>query len=161
MRKVLWCIGAASVLACADHGSPTQDSGLTFPPPRLTMTATSRVIAADGGARALEVSAMLKNETDTVLAVVVDPNCPLIVLIESDPTGEPRQSTAASDFCPLSGSRLAIAPGDSTVLTRVIGSDSLAAYGSGTFGLSALASTSTSLTAVWAGAVQLPLSDTP
>jgi hypothetical protein len=161
MRKVLWCVVAASVLACTDHGSPTQNNGLTLPPPHLTMTATSRVIATDGGARALEISAMMKNETDKVMAVEVDPNCPLIVQIQPDPTGEPQGSTAASDFCPLSGPMLAIAPGDSTVLTRVIGSDSLAAYGSGTFGLSALASTSTVLMAVWAGAVQLPLSATP
>ena len=160
MKKIFACVVAVSILACTEHGSPTGNDP-RLAPQHLTVTATSRVIASDGGARAIEVSATLKNETNVVRSVAVDPDCPLVVSIQPDPTGEPQLSTSATMFCAETAAMLSIAPGDSAILTRVIGPDSLATYGPGTFGLGALVTTNTALMGIWAGSVQLPLSDAP
>ena len=104
---------------------------------------------------------MVKNETDSLMGVAVAPDCPLFVRIAPDPTGEPAGFAAASDFCAVAGAMVSLAPGESTALTGVIDSDSLATFGAGTFGVNVSVSTSNAVIGVWAGAVELPPSDRP
>jgi hypothetical protein len=66
-------------------------------------------------------------------------------------------SLGESDACPLSGPTLNLAPGDTTVLTRVFSADTLALFAAGTYGINVSVTTKAGLIGVWAGAVQLPL----
>jgi len=63
--------------------------------------------------------------------------------------------------CPPDASMLELAPGDTAVLTRVLGADTLASFAPGTYGVNVAVTTSTGLIGVWAGAVQLPLASPP
>ena len=59
--------------------------------------------------------------------------------------------------CAPGGSTLDLAPGDSTVVSRVLQADTLAAFAPGTYGVNVAVTTSTGLLGAWAGAVPLPL----
>jgi len=63
--------------------------------------------------------------------------------------------------CAPGGPTLELAPGDTTVLTRVLGADTLASFAPGMYGVNVAVTTSTALIGVWAGAVQLPLAGPP
>jgi len=63
--------------------------------------------------------------------------------------------------CPPDASMLELAPGDTTMLTRVLRADTLASFAPGTYGVNVAVTTSTGLIGLWAGAVQLPLARGP
>jgi hypothetical protein len=89
--------------------------------------------------------------------VAVGVGCPLFVKLFPDPTGEYEGSTDSSMGCLSGGPALDLAPGDTAVLTRVIGADTLASFAPGTYGINVVVTTNPFLIGVWAGAVQLPL----
>jgi len=67
----------------------------------------------------------------------------------------------ASMACPPGASTLELAPGETTVLTRVLDADTLASFAPGTYGVNVAVTTSPGLIGVWAGRVQLPLASSP
>jgi len=75
--------------------------------------------------------------------------------------GGVRGSLDASMACPPGASTLELAPGETTVLTRVLDADTLASFAPGTYGVNVAVTTSTGLIGVWAGPVQLPLASSP
>lgn len=154
MRHAIQLLVALALFACTGQG-PTEMNRLA--PPTLSVSATTRVLPVASGAPDLEVSASLRNATRTRLWVALGAQCPLFVRVFPDPTGEFAGSLDASMACPPGASTLELAPGDSTVLTRVLGADSLASFAPGNYGVNVAVTTSTGLIGVWAGAVQLPL----
>jgi hypothetical protein len=156
MRNRIRLLVALSLLACAGP-APTQLDQDRFPPPTLSVSATTQVISAAGGAPELEVSAVLRNRTRVGIQVAVGAQCPLYVRLFPDPTGEYADSLSASMACAPGGPTLALGPGDTAVLTRVFGADTLTSFPPGTYGVNVAVTTSTALTGVWAGAVELPL----
>lgn len=110
---------------------------------------------------ALEVSASLRNATKVRIQVAVGAQCPLFVRLFPDPTGEPAGSLDASMACAPGGSILDLAPGDTTVVSRVLQQDTLSAFAPGTYGVNVAVTTTTGLLGAWAGAVQLPLVAAP
>src|SRR5882762_4427318 len=144
--------------ACTGRG-PTEMNRLA--PPTVSVSASTRAVSVASGAPNLEVSASLRNATKLRIGVAVGAQCPLFVRVFPDPTGEYAGSLDASVACPPNVSMLELAPGDTTVLTRVLGSDTLASFAPGTYGVNVAVTTTTGLIGVWAGAVQLPLASAP
>jgi hypothetical protein len=132
-----------------------------LPPPTLSVSATTHVLSVASGAPDLEVSALLRNATLSRIRVAVGVQCPLFVRVFPDPTGEYAGSLDASMACPPGASTLELAPGETTVLTRVLAAATLASFAPGTYGVNVAVTTSTGLIGVWAGAVQLPLARSP
>ncbi len=148
------------VALCACTGqAPTEMNRLA--PPTLSVSASTRVVSVASGAPNLEVSASLRNATKVRIGVAVGAQCPLFVRVFPDPTGEYAGSLDASMACPPDASTLELAPGDTAVLTRVLGADTLASFAPGTYGVNVAVTTSTGLIGVWAGAVQFPLASAP
>jgi hypothetical protein len=115
------------------------------------------MIFAPSGAPELEVSALLRNGTTTGIQVSVGAQCPLFVLLFTDPTGAYADSVSASMACAPGGPTLALAPGDTAVLTRVLSADTLASFPPGMYGVDIAVTSSTAIIGVWADSVQLPL----
>jgi hypothetical protein len=159
MRSVIRAVVALDLLACT--GNTPTGSMLTLAPPTLSVSAATHVLPATSGTPELQVSASLRNGTKIRIGVAVGTECPLFVQLSPDPTGQPAGSLDASMACPPGGSVLELAPGDTAVLTRVLGADTLAAYAAGLYGVNVAVTTSTGLLGVWAGAVQLPLTTSP
>ena len=109
------------------------------------------------GVPQLEVSASLRNTTTIHIKVAVGEQCPLFVHLFPDTTGEPAVSLNPSMACPPSAPTRDLAPGDTALLIRVLGGDSLASLAPGTYGVNIAVTTSTALIGTWGGAVQLPL----
>ncbi|HYT69939.1 MAG TPA: hypothetical protein VEK78_01075, partial [Gemmatimonadales bacterium] len=86
------------------------------------------------------------------IRIALGTQCPLFVRIFPDPTGEYAASVNGSMACPPGASPLELAPGDTAVLTRVLGADTLASFAPGTYGVNVAVTTSTGLLGVWAGA---------
>ena len=145
-------------MSCKSSGPTATD--LRVAPPTLSVSATSRALAVAGSASELEVSALLRNETTAPIRVMVGAACPLFVRIFSDQTRESQGSLDSSMGCALSGPSLDLAPGDTTVLTRVIGGAELSSYLAGTYGINVVVTTNPGLIGVWAGAITLPLAST-
>jgi len=144
--------------ACTDP-APTEMNRLA--PPTLSVSAATRAVSVPNGSPNLEVSASLRNATRLRIRVAVGTQCPLFVRIFPDPTGEYAGSVDGSMACPPGASTLELAPGDTAVVTRVLGADTLASFAPGTYGVNVAVTTSTGLLGVWAGAVQLPLLSAP
>jgi hypothetical protein len=158
MRNAVRVLVALGVMACTSQAPTQGDSGLRLAPPTLSVSATTRVVASTaGGAPRLEVSAVLRNATGSHIRVAVGARCPLFVRLVPDSTGEPLGSLDAGMACAPGGPTLDVGPGDTAVLTRALGADSLATFAPGTYGVNVAVTTSTALVGVWAGAVQLPL----
>jgi len=158
MRTVIRVLVGVELLACTGE---TPTGMLTLAPPTLSVTATTHVLPVVNSTPELQVSASLRNGTKLRIGVAVGTQCPLLVQLSPDPTGEPAGSLDASMACPPGGSTLELAPGDTAVLTRVLGADTLASYAAGLYGVNVAVTTSTGLLGVWAGAVQLPLTTSP
>lgn len=151
---------ALGLMACTGS-APTQTQGLRTLPPTLSVSATTDVISAAGGAPELEISALLRNETKVGFQVAVGAQCPLYVRLFPDPTGAYSDSLSASMACAPGGPTIALAPGDTAVLTRVLGADTLATFAPGTYGVNVAVTTTAAVIGVWGGAVQLPLTNSP
>jgi len=147
-----------TLCACTAQ-APTEMNRLA--PPTLSVSAATRVVSVASGAPNLEVSASLRNATLLRIRIALGTQCPLFVRIFPDPTGEYAASVNGSMACPPGASPLELAPGDTAVLTRVLGADTLASFAPGTYGVNVAVTTSTGLLGVWAGAVQLPLLSAP
>jgi hypothetical protein len=128
--------------------------------PPLRITGANRVVTT-GGVSELEILASVRNSTSIRIQVVVGAQCPLFVRLFPDSSGEPAGSLGPSMACAPGGSSLDLAPGDTTVLTRRVSADSLAALAPGTYGVNVAVTTSTGLLGAWAGAVHLPLTPAP
>jgi hypothetical protein len=125
-------------------------------PPTLRITGTNRVVSV-AGVPHLEVSASLRNPTTIHIRVSVGEQCPLFVQLYPDTTGEPAGRLNPSMACPPSAPTRDLAPGDTALLIRVLGGDSLASLAPGNYGVNIAVTTSTALIGKWAGFVQLPL----
>ena len=158
MRYPIRFLVALVLVACAGE-TPTEMHRLA--PPTLYVSAASRVVSETDSVLALEVSATLRNETGVHIQVRVGPTCPLFVRLFWNPTGEPAGHLSSSMACPRGGPTLDLAPGDTTVLRRILGAATLATYAPGTYGVNVAVTTSTGLLGAWAGAVQLPLATPP
>jgi hypothetical protein len=145
---------AMALLAC-DGSSSLQEHRL--PPPTVSVSASTLVLHPAGSPPALRVSALVRNETSEPLQVAVGPACPLFVRVFPDSTGEYQASVDASMACATGTPTLLLAPGDSTVLTRLLTAADLALYGPGTYGVNVVVTTSTAIIGVWGGAIALPL----
>src|SRR6266581_6645186 len=158
MRSSIRLLVLVALCACRGQG-PTEMNRLA--PPTLTVSASTRVVSVASGAPNLEVSALLRNATTVRIGVAVGAHCPLFVRVFPDPTGEYSGSLDASMACPPDASMLELAPGDTTMLTRVLRADTLASFAPGTSGVNVAVTTSTGLIGLWAGGVQLPLARGP
>jgi hypothetical protein len=126
--SIRWPVLVA-LCACTGRG-PTEMNRL--PPPTVSVSASTRVVSVASGAPNLGVSASLRNATKLRIGVAVGSQCPLFVRVFPDPTGEYAGSLNASMACPPDASMLELAPGDTAVLTRVLGADTLASFAPGT-----------------------------
>ena len=157
MRTAVRCLLVVVGTAVSGCKAPTQvDNGLRTSPPVLSITATTQVVVDSTGAPALEVVAALYNPTTSHVQVFAVPQCPLAVRLFPDPTGVYMVGTFPSG-CQSGLATIDIAPGDSATLVRVFPSDSLALLAPGTYGVNAEVATYSYVSAVWAGAVTLPL----
>jgi len=155
-------VAVASLAACASK-EPTRVDTTTrrLAPPALAMTATSRVVSSAGGSPALEVTATVWNPSASHILLAVAPECPLVVWVFPDPTGAAMGSVDRSKGCASVGATRDLAPGDTVVVTRTVGADELASLPAGTYGVNAALTTTTAITGVWGGVVQLPLTNAP
>jgi hypothetical protein len=155
-------LAAAALTACANR-EPTQVDTTTrrLAPPALAMVATSRVVSSAGGAPALEVTATLWNPSTSHILLAVGPECPLVVWVFPDPTGEFMGSVDPSKGCASIGATRDVAPGDTIVLTRTVGADAFASLAAGTYGVNVAVTTNTAIMGGWGGAVHLPLTKAP
>src|SRR5438094_192095 len=139
MRTVIRLLVALELLACTGE---TSTGMLTLAPPTLSVTATTHVLPVVDSPPELQVSASLRNGTKLRIRVAVGTQCPLLVQLSPDPTGEPAGSLDASMACLPGGSSLELAPGDTAVLTRVLGAAHLASYAAGLYGFNVAVPTS-------------------
>src|SRR2546423_5371380 len=158
MRAVIRVLVVADVLACT--GEPPTGM-LTLAPPTLSVTATTHVLPVVNSTPELQVSASLRNGIKLRIGVAVGTQCPLLVQLSPDPTGEPAGSLDASMACPPGGSTLELAPGDTAALTPGLGADTLASYAAGLYGGHVSVPTSTGFLRVLGRAGQLPLTTLP
>lgn len=154
MRRSMGVLIVLASLSCKGE-SPTQSNNLGPAPPSLYPTATSFAVAVPGGASELEVSVTLHNYTATHLQAVVSSSCPFAVRFFPDSSGAYEYIGVVG--CPAGGSKLDVAPGDSAVLTRMFGADTLATFAPGNYGINILVGTVSGWIGAWAGAIQLPL----
>lgn len=158
MHNPIRFLVALGLVACACEAPTEPSERHRLPlPPTLSVSATTHVLSVAAGALDLEVVASLRNATTSRIRVAVGSQCPLFVRLFPNPTGEYAVSLNASMACPPGASTLELAPDDTTVLTRVLGADTLASFAPGTYGVNVAVTTSTALLGAWAGAVQLPL----
>jgi len=156
MRKTVICFAALSFVACSSE--PTGNgAGLRLPPPTLSVAASSRPIPNMRGGQDLEVSALLRNSTQSHILLVNGAQCPLFVRLFADPTGEPSGSLDGSMACASRGPTLDLAPGDTVALTRTLPADILASFAPGKYGINVVVTTTTVVTGAWGGTVLLPL----
>src|SRR2546430_14157232 len=148
MRTVIRVLVAVELLACTGE---TPTGMLTLAPPTLSVTATTHVLPVVNSTPQLQVSASLRNGTKLRIGVAVGTPWPPLVQLSPDPPGEPAGSLDASMACPPGGSTLELAPGDTAVLTRVLGADTLASYAAGLYGVNVAVTTSTGLLGGCAG----------
>ena len=156
-KSVTWSLLIGAV-ACAER-SPTDGSNFQKnpPPTRIVVSAATRVMNFPGRPPQLEVSAVLRNNTTASFEIIVGGACPLFVRIFPDPTGEPVTSVDNSMACPPTGPSFTLAPGDTSVVTRMISPDTLATFSPGMYGINVAVTTNASVIGGWAGAVRLPL----
>jgi hypothetical protein len=149
-------IGASVVLftlAC-NGASPTQRS---LAPPAFSPTAKFAVADA-GGVPDLKVSVTLYNRTAVHLQAVESSSCPFAVGIAP----YPGTATYTGVFgCAAGGAQLDVVPGDSAVLTGLIGADTLRTFAPGTYQVNILVGTNSGGMSLWAGTIQLPLTPLP
>ena len=132
-------IGTASVVAQANADPDVRAAGLVTVlrsgtlPRNVSLRAGTRVVQVAGATPALEVSVTLLNTTPASIHVAAGPQCPFVSIF-ADPTGEPMGSLTGAMTCPAEPS-VDVAPGDSTVLTRVLPADTLATFPPGTYGV--------------------------
>jgi len=129
------------------------------PPLAPDVIASSHPVSTTAGL-ALHIEAVVRNSTPQTLEVAASSQCPLALALLPDPNGDYPTSLVASQACPF-GESVALAPGDSTVLTRTVPADSLTSQGAGTYSLTVIITTRRLLIGVWGGQVQLPLTLTP
>ena len=161
MRCLVTNSGIAALLVlcgCSSGGTTTPSQTDRLAPPTLSISGTTRIVTVATGSPSLEVAASIQNRTSIHIQVAVGGGCPLFVRLFPDPTGEYRESLDASMACAAGNPTLDLSPGDSVVLTRVLGADTLASYSPGWYGVNLAVTTSTALIGVWGGAVQLPMS---
>ncbi len=156
-------VGALSVAfvtfaACTREPTEFRKS---LPPPTLAATGITRVRISANGKPELEVSAVLRNPTSVHIQVGTGATCPLYERVFADPSGEFMVGPGAPGPCPASAFTLDLAPGDSAVLSDVIGADAIAAFQPGTYGINLGVVTSTGIIVFWAGAVRIPLTSAP
>jgi len=149
-------IVVGAVMGCGEAKLPAAPNDRVAPPLLAIDGAASFLTPVGGGATSLLVSAVVTNPTTISITVDTGAACPLGVSFAADPTGSHPSSLAASQACGTSGSFVALAPGDTLVLTRILGTDSLAQYMPGVYSISVAATTSAGLIGTWAGDVQLP-----
>src|SRR5438132_1258474 len=92
MRTVIRVLVAVELLACTGE---TPTGMLTLAPPTLSVTATTHVLPVVNSTPELQVSASLRNGTKLRIGVAVGTQCPLLVQLSPDPTGEPAGSLDA------------------------------------------------------------------
>jgi hypothetical protein len=154
-------VAVAALTACASKEPTRVETSTRLGPPALAIVATSRVVSSAGGAPALEVTAKGWNPTTSHILLAVAPECPLVVWVFPDPTGAAMGSVDPSKGCASVGTTRDVAPGDTVVVTRTVGADAFASLPAGTYGVNVALTTSTAITGVWGGAVQLPLTNAP
>jgi hypothetical protein len=155
MRKFAAMLAVLCALSCKSNGPTVADNRVA--PPMLSVSATSRALSVADSGSELVVSALLRNGTSAQIRVSVGAVCPLFVRIFSDQTGASEGSLDSSMGCSLGGPTLDLAPGDTAVLSRVIGAAELSSYLPGTYGINVVVTTDPGLIGVWAGAIVLPL----
>ena len=145
-----------TLAACSEAGNQ-----LTTAPEQPEVHASSSVVATANGS-ALQVRATVRNTTSKRIEVAIAPQCPLALRLLPDSAGTHPTETAATDACPLTGTLLSIAPGDSATLVRTVpADDSLLARSAGDYSLSVSVTTRHWLTGTFGGVVHLPLPATP
>ncbi len=155
-----FCLMAALALSVACDASPTATStGIerSFAPAHPHMEATAQSVTGPDGQVSLEVAATLTNGSEITFHVRTGESCPLFVHLFWNPTGEYASHLSGSWACPPEGETLALVPGDSAVLTRVLGPEELSDYEPGTYGIDVAVTLTTCLLGTSAGNVQLPL----
>ena len=158
MRRAVGLLIVLSLLACKGE-SPTQTyTGLTTAPPTLYPTATLAVLVT-GGFPVLEVTVTLHNYTPVHLQAVVSTTCPFAEHIFPDSSGAYAYIGVVG--CPAGGVNVDVAPGDSTILRKMIGADTLGTFAPGMYGVDILVGTVSGSIGAWAGAVRLPLTPPP
>ena len=158
MSNTSRCLLALGLAACAGE-APTEMN--RFPPPTLSVSATTHVLSVADAAPELEIIASLRNATMSPIHVAAGTQCPLFVQLFSSPTGECVGSVNSSMACPLGASAIELAPGDTTRLSRVLGADTLASFAPGTYAVRVTVTTNTAFIGVCAGTIQLPLAPSP
>ena len=160
MRSSIRLPMLVALCACTGQG-PTEMNRLA--PPTLSVSASTRVLSVASGPPNLEVSATPRRNFVAFRSDAETSRLggPLVIRVFPDPTGEYAGSLDASMACPPDASMLELAPGDTAVLTRVLGADTLASFAPGVYGVNVAVTTSTAVIGVWAGAVQLPLASSP
>lgn len=145
---------ALGVMAC-DSTSAMQEDRL--PPPTPSVSASTLVLRPAGRTPALQVSARVWNETSEAMRVAVGPECPLFVRVFPDTTEEYQGSVDGSMACAPGTLTLLLAPGDTTVLTRVLTAAELAPHPPGTYGINVVVTTTAAIIGMWGGTIDLPL----
>ena len=155
MRHTLPVVLLVGALACAGDRLTNDNMMRAGEGPAFTVVVGTRVIADTGGALALEAFASIKNETTVHLGLV---QCQPHVELVSDPTSQHPGSLDGSMACPSGSPTLDMAPGDSTMQSRVLSAATLAAYAPGQYSAGIVVTSTTGLSGLPLGEVLLPLS---
>jgi hypothetical protein len=147
MRRSIGALVVLCSLACKGE-SPTE---MSLGPPTFSPSVTFAAVGS-GGAPNLAVSVTLRNHTAIHLQANESASCPFAVGIAPYPGGN--ETYIGVYGCPAGAAQREVAPGDSVVLTGMIGADTLATFAPHTYQVSILVGTTMS---IWAGTIQLPL----
>lgn len=112
---------ALSLFACQAPNATSCGDCLRLAPPAPGLSARIFVLPAAGRPPDLRVSAALMNQTATTFVVL---QCPLVIRFSPYPPGS--YGAAGSDACPSDSPTRLLVPGDSSLMTRVLGADTLA-----------------------------------
>jgi hypothetical protein len=126
MRSPVLLLAALSVLACDRPDSMSCGFCLRTGPPSPSLSAKIRVLPVAGGSPNLQVLASLVNGTSTSFVVL---QCPLFIGFSSYPPG----SYGAGAECSSGAPKRQLNPGDTAVMTRVLGAETLASFGPGQY----------------------------
>ena len=157
MRTRVLLLVALSLQACTGQSPPLLTEQHRLAPPVPRVTAGAFVTSNGGDALVLEVTALLRNATKVHFQVADPAYCPLFVRLFPNPTGEPAGALDGSMQCPSGTPTFDLAPGDSALLTRVLGAGELVAFAPGKYGINVAVTTGTGVVGTWAGNIDLPL----
>jgi hypothetical protein len=151
LQPAACCLLLAGALACGHEA--TQPACLDIcpaPPTPVIYGSTTFITPYAGAPPSLMVYALVINDTPQGITVQTGPACPLAVAFG------PGDAQVAPAECTSLGASVAVAPNDTTVLTRIFGPDSLALFAPGMYTVSIAAMTSDGYIGIGAGEVQLP-----